>query len=87
MVLYPTTVASIEGLIGRLRTQRRTDPRRQLSGSEAIVACESSPSSVRNLGSGKCPDAGDVWLWVAVDADSKLVPSRRLGQRDLATAT
>ena len=34
----------------------------------------------------KCPDAGDVWLWVAVDADTKLVPSWRLGQRDLATA-
>ena len=32
------------------------------------------------------PDAGDVWLWVCVDADSKLVPSWRLGQRDLATA-
>src|SRR5271167_1294291 len=35
----------------------------------------------------KNPDAGDVWLWVCVDADSKLVPSWRLGQRDLATAT
>ena len=35
----------------------------------------------------KQPDAGDVWLWVAVDADSKLVASWRLGQRDLATAT
>jgi IS1 family transposase len=34
----------------------------------------------------KNPDAGDVWLWVCVDADSKLVPSWRLGQRDLATA-
>jgi IS1 family transposase len=33
------------------------------------------------------PDAGDIWLWVAVDADAKLVPSWRLGQRDLATAT
>jgi IS1 family transposase len=32
------------------------------------------------------PDAGDVWLWVAVDADTKLVPSWRLGHRDLATA-
>jgi IS1 family transposase len=32
------------------------------------------------------PDAGDVWLWVCIDADSKLVPSWRLGQRDLATA-
>ena len=34
----------------------------------------------------KCPDAGDIWLWVCVDADSKLVPSWRLGRRDLATA-
>jgi IS1 family transposase len=34
----------------------------------------------------KNPDAGDVWLWVAVDADSKLVPSWMLGKRDLATA-
>jgi len=34
----------------------------------------------------KCPDAGDIWLWVCVDADTKLVPSWRLGQRDVATA-
>jgi len=34
----------------------------------------------------KQPDAGDIWLWVCVDADTKLVPSWRLGQRDLATA-
>jgi IS1 family transposase len=32
------------------------------------------------------PDAGDIWLWVCVDAESKLVPSWRLGQRDWATA-
>jgi IS1 family transposase len=35
----------------------------------------------------KHPDSGDVWLWVAVDADTKLVPSWMLGQRDTATAT
>ena len=35
----------------------------------------------------KNPDAGDWGLWVAVDADAKLVSSWRLGQRDLATAT
>jgi IS1 family transposase len=34
----------------------------------------------------KHPDAGDVWLWCAVDADSKFVASWRVGQRDLATA-
>ena len=32
------------------------------------------------------PDAGDIWLWTALCADTKLVPSWRLGQRDLATA-
>jgi IS1 family transposase len=32
------------------------------------------------------PDAGDIWLWVCIDADTKLVPSWMLGQRDLATA-
>jgi IS1 family transposase len=34
----------------------------------------------------KNPDAGDIWLWVAVDADTKLVPSWMLGGRDLKTA-
>lgn len=31
--------------------------------------------------------AGDAWLWVAIDADSKLVPSWKIGQRDAITAT
>jgi IS1 family transposase len=31
------------------------------------------------------PDAGDVWLWVALDADSRLVFSWRVGQRDTQT--
>ena len=35
----------------------------------------------------KHPDSGDVWLWVAVDADTKLVPAWMLGQRDFGTAT
>jgi IS1 family transposase len=29
---------------------------------------------------------GDVWTWVAIDADSKLILSWRLGPRDIATA-
>jgi IS1 family transposase len=32
------------------------------------------------------PDAGDCWLWVALDADSRLAFSWRVGQRDGATA-
>ncbi len=31
-------------------------------------------------------DAGDVWTWVAIDADTKLVPSWRVGDRSSATA-
>jgi IS1 family transposase len=31
--------------------------------------------------------AGDVWTWVAIDADTKLVPTFHIGPRDLATAT
>jgi IS1 family transposase len=34
----------------------------------------------------KHPDAGDVWLWTAIDADTKLVPAWFLGQRDFRTA-
>jgi IS1 family transposase len=30
---------------------------------------------------------GDTWTFVAVDADSKLIPVYRVGKRDLATAT
>jgi IS1 family transposase len=31
-------------------------------------------------------EAGDVWTWVAIDADTKLVPSYRIGARDLEEA-
>jgi IS1 family transposase len=34
----------------------------------------------------KHPDAGDVWLWVAIDAQSKLVLSWKLGDRSAVTA-
>lgn len=34
----------------------------------------------------KNPHAGDIWLWTALCADSKLIVSWRLGARDLATA-
>jgi len=30
---------------------------------------------------------GDVWTWVAIDADTKLIPSWTLGNRDARTAT
>ena len=35
----------------------------------------------------KNPDAGDIWLWVAIDADSKIVPCWMLGGRDAGIAS
>lgn len=35
---------------------------------------------------GKVPGAGDIWLWVAIDAETKLVPCWRLGDRNAGTA-
>ena len=35
----------------------------------------------------KNPDAGDIWLWVAIDADTKIVPSWMPGGRDAEIAT
>jgi len=36
---------------------------------------------------GSAARAGDVWTWVAIDADTKLVPTYRIGARDLTEAT
>src|SRR5215204_3941998 len=32
-------------------------------------------------------EAGDLWTWVAIDAETKLIPSWRVGDRSGATAT
>jgi IS1 family transposase len=34
----------------------------------------------------KIPGAGDIWLWVAIDADTKIVPCVMLGSRNAADA-
>jgi IS1 family transposase len=34
----------------------------------------------------RVPGAGDMWLWVAIDADTKLVPCFTLGQRNASDA-
>jgi IS1 family transposase len=41
----------------------------------------------RNVTADDSPELGDVWTFVAIDADSKLVPCYRVGKRDLGTAT
>lgn len=44
-------------------------------------------AKAKNVPDGKRGQAGDVWTWVAIDADSKLVPSWRIGNRDAVTAS
>jgi len=44
-------------------------------------------SKQKNVPSRKQGEAGDVWTWVAVDSDTKLVPSFHIGPRDLRAAT
>ncbi|QPD04513.1 MAG: hypothetical protein Nkreftii_002287 [Candidatus Nitrospira kreftii] len=43
-------------------------------------------AKAKNVPDEKRGQAGDVWTWVAIDADSKLVPSWRIGNRDAGTA-
>ncbi len=40
----------------------------------------------KNVPENKIGTAGDVWTWVAIDADTKLVPSWRIGDRSSETA-
>lgn len=58
--------------------------RLQLDELWAFVYCKEK--NVTPKIAAKVPGAGDVWLWAAIDADTKLVPSFMLGNRDLQTA-
>jgi len=41
----------------------------------------------KNVPPEKRDEAGDVWTWVALDSDTKLVPTFHIGPRDAAAAT
>jgi len=43
-------------------------------------------SKQKNVPEGMEGEAGDVWTWTAIDADTKLVPSWRIGSRDADAA-
>ena len=67
------------------RTLRHVNSRRlQLDELWAFLYCKEK--NVTPEIASKYPCAGDVWLWVALDADSKLVVSWMLGDRDARTA-
>src|SRR2546425_11450829 len=58
--------------------------RLQLDELWGFIACKKA--NVTPNRAAKRPEAGDIWLWTGLDADSKLIVSWRLGPRDLATA-
>jgi IS1 family transposase len=43
-------------------------------------------SKQKNVPEHKRGEAGDIWTFVAIDADTKLIPTFRVGPRDLGTA-
>lgn len=57
------------------------------SGSSAII-WSFIYAKAKNVPKAKAApqDAGDVWTWTAIDADTKLVPCWALGTRDAGTA-
>ncbi len=58
--------------------------RLQLDELWAFVYCKEK--NVTPQVAAKNPAAGDIWLWAAIDAETKLVPSFMLGNRDAQTA-
>jgi IS1 family transposase len=50
----------------------------------SFVGCKQKQVTAKRAAEGIC---GDVWTWVAIDADTKLVPSWYVGQRDPIAAT
>jgi IS1 family transposase len=53
---------------------------------ECWAFCYAKAKNVTPEITAKNPEAGDVWTWAAIDADSKLIPSWIVGPRDSASA-
>jgi IS1 family transposase len=59
---------------------------RRLQVDEMWGFCYAKDRNVTSEIAAKVPGAGSVWLWVAMDADMKIVPCVMLGDRNGATA-
>lgn len=64
----------------------RNLPCRRIQVDEMWGFCYAKERNVTAEIAAKVPGAGSVWLWVAMDADTKLVPCVMLGDRNGATA-
>jgi IS1 family transposase len=59
---------------------------RRIQVDELWTFCYAKEKNVTPEIAAKVPGAGSVWLWVAMDADTKLVPCVMIGDRNGATA-
>src|SRR5262245_47412048 len=59
---------------------------RRVQCDEIWAFCYAKRKNVTSEIAGKHPDAGDVWTWTAIDADSKLVLSWLVAGRDAGSA-
>jgi IS1 family transposase len=64
----------------------RNLPCRRIQVDEMWGFCYAKERNVTPEIAAKVPGAGSVWLWVAMDADTKLVPCVMIGDRNGATA-
>lgn len=49
----------------------------------SFVGCKQKQTTPEKLAKGAC---GDIWTWIAIDAETKLIPCFAVGQRDAETA-
>lgn len=61
-------------------------PCKRIQVDEIWSFCYAKAKNVTPEIAAKNPFAGDVWTWVAIDADTKLIPSWIVGPRDGVTA-
>jgi IS1 family transposase len=64
----------------------RDVPTKRLQADEIWSFCYAKKKNVTEKMQEKHPDAGDVWTWTAIDADSKLMVSWFVGSRDINAA-
>lgn len=69
-----------------LDTVMRNLPCQRLQADEAWSFCYAKQKNVKPKHFDDGGYAGDVWTWVAIDADTKLIPSWLIGLRDAAAA-
>lgn len=61
-------------------------PCQRIQVDELWAFCYAKAKNITPEIASKNPFAGDVWTWMAIDADTKLIPSWIIGQRDAVTA-